>query len=90
MLRAYAAIPQPIMVELLGMLNRGFSRDAEALAHVAVFLSETGTLVKLRQRLRVVTDEPESAVARLGCQCLFCGSCFGLRWLCGPRADQAC
>ena len=55
-------ISQPIIDELLGILSRKFSRDAEELAHVAVFLSEVGTLVKPRQRLRVVADEPDNRI----------------------------
>lgn len=55
-------ISQPIIDELLGILSRKFSRDAEELAHVAVFLSETGTLVKPRQRLRVVANAPDNRI----------------------------
>jgi putative PIN family toxin of toxin-antitoxin system len=55
-------ISQPIIEELLGILSRKFSRDAEELAHVAVFLSELGVLVKPRQRLRVVADEPDNRI----------------------------
>ncbi len=55
-------ISQPIIEELLGILSRKFSRDAEELAHVAVLLSATGTLVTPRQRLRVVADEPDNRI----------------------------
>lgn len=55
-------ISQPIIDELLGILSRKFSRDAEELAHVAVFLSDIGVLVKPRQRLRIVADEPDNRI----------------------------
>ncbi|MBY0271651.1 MAG: putative toxin-antitoxin system toxin component, PIN family [Burkholderiales bacterium] len=60
--RDQLVISQPIIDELLGILSRKFSRDAEELAHVAVFLSEIGLLVKPRQRLRVVADEPDNRI----------------------------
>lgn len=55
-------ISQPIIDELLGILSRKFSRDAEDLAHVAVFVSELAMLVKPRQRLRIVADEPDNRI----------------------------
>lgn len=51
-----------IVDELLGVLARKFSRDAEELAHVAVFLSELAQFVKPRRRLRVVEDEPDNRI----------------------------
>jgi len=38
------------------------SRDAEGLAHVAVFMSDVATLVRPRRRLAVVNDEPDKRV----------------------------
>jgi putative PIN family toxin of toxin-antitoxin system len=55
-------ISKPILDELLGILGRKFARDAEELAHAAVFLSELGTMVKPRQRLRVVKDDPDNRI----------------------------
>jgi putative PIN family toxin of toxin-antitoxin system len=55
-------ISRPILDELLGILGRKFARDAEELAHAAVFLSELGVLVKPRRRLRVVSDEPDNRI----------------------------
>ena len=55
-------ISKPILDELLGILGRKFARDAEELAHAAVFLSELGTTVKPRQRLRVVKDDPDNRI----------------------------
>ena len=60
--RDQLVVSQPIIDELLGILSRKFSRDAEELAHVAVLLSELGVLVKPRQRLRVVADEPDNRI----------------------------
>ena len=53
---------KPILDELLGTLSRKFSRDAEELAHIAVFLSELAVFVKPRRRLRVVKDEPDNRI----------------------------
>jgi len=55
-------VSKPILDELLGILARKFSRDAEALAHVAVFLSELGVWVKPRRRLQVLKDEPDNRI----------------------------
>jgi putative PIN family toxin of toxin-antitoxin system len=55
-------ISKPILDELLGILERKFARDAEELAHAAVFLSELGILVKPRQRLHVVKDDPDNRI----------------------------
>ncbi len=53
---------KPIIDELLGILGRKFSRDAEQLSHVAVFLSELSLTVKPRRRLHVVKDEPDNRI----------------------------
>lgn len=55
-------LSKPILNELLGILGRKFSRDAEELAHVAVFLSELAQYVKPRRRLQVVKDEPDNRI----------------------------
>jgi putative PIN family toxin of toxin-antitoxin system len=55
-------VSKPILDELLGILGRKFARDAEELAHAAVFLSELGILVKPRQRLHVVKDDPDNRI----------------------------
>jgi len=55
-------ISKPILDELLGILARKFSRDAEELAHVAVFLSDLALSVKPRRKLQVVKDEPDNRI----------------------------
>lgn len=55
-------ISKPILDELLGVLARKFSRDAEELAHVAVFLSELSIVVKPRRKLAVLADEPDNRI----------------------------
>ena len=55
-------ISKPILDELLGILASKFSRDAEELAHVAVFLSDLALSVKPRRRLQVVKDEPDNRI----------------------------
>ena len=53
---------KPILDELLVMLARKFSRDAEELAHVAVFLADLAHYVNPRRRLQVVKDEPDNRI----------------------------
>jgi uncharacterized protein len=48
--RDHLVLSKPILDELLGILARKFSRDAEELAHVAVFLSELAQYVKPRAK----------------------------------------
>ncbi|MBI2311565.1 MAG: putative toxin-antitoxin system toxin component, PIN family [Betaproteobacteria bacterium] len=55
-------LSKPILDELLGVLGRKFSRDAEELAHVAVYLSELSLIVRPRRRLHVVKDEPDNRI----------------------------
>ncbi len=55
-------LSKPILDELLGILARRFSRDAEELSRVAVFMSTLATFVSPRRRLRVVKDEPVNRV----------------------------
>jgi putative PIN family toxin of toxin-antitoxin system len=55
-------LSRPILDESLGKLARKFSREAEELAHVAVFLSELGVTVKPRRKLLVVKDEPDNRI----------------------------
>ena len=51
-----------ILDELLDVLSRKFARDAEELAHVAVFISELAMVVAARRRLRVVQDDPDNRI----------------------------
>ena len=55
-------LSKPILDELLGVLARKFSRDAEELAHVAVFLGELATVVRPARRLKVLKDDPDNRV----------------------------
>lgn len=55
-------LSKPILDELLGILARKFSRDAEELARAAVLISELSLFVKPRQRLRVVRDDPDNRI----------------------------
>ena len=55
-------LSKPILDELLGVLARKFSRDAEELARTAVLLSELALTVRPRQKLRVVKDDPDNRV----------------------------
>jgi uncharacterized protein len=55
-------ISRAILDELLGVLARKFSRDAEELARVALLLSDIARTVRPRARLRVVSDDPDNRV----------------------------
>lgn len=55
-------ISKPILDELLGVLARKFSREAEELAHVAVFLTDLSLGVKPRRKLRVLADESDNRI----------------------------
>ncbi len=55
-------LSRPILDELLDVLGRKFARDAEELAHVAVFLSDLSVLVAPKRRLDVVKDEPDNRI----------------------------
>jgi uncharacterized protein len=55
-------LSKPILDELLRVLATKFSRDAEELARVAVFLSENATTVKPRRRLQAVKDDPDNRI----------------------------
>lgn len=55
-------LSRPILDELLDVLGRKFARDAEELAHVAVFLSDLALIVAPKRRLRVVKDEPDNRI----------------------------
>jgi putative PIN family toxin of toxin-antitoxin system len=48
--------------ELLDVLSRKFARDAEELAHVAVFFSELAMFVAPKRRLRIVQDDPDNRI----------------------------
>ena len=55
-------LSRPILDELLDVLGRKFARDAEELAHVAVFLTELAVIVAPKRRLRIVKDEPDNRI----------------------------
>jgi putative PIN family toxin of toxin-antitoxin system len=55
-------LSKPILDELLGILGRKFARDAEALSHIAVFLTELSLAVRPRHRLHEVKDEPDNRI----------------------------
>jgi putative PIN family toxin of toxin-antitoxin system len=55
-------VSRPIVDELLEVLARKFARDAEELAHVAVFVTELATVVAPKRRLRVVKDDADNRI----------------------------
>lgn len=55
-------ISKPIIDELLSVLAAKFSRDAEELARVAVFLSEIAEMVSPQHRIRGLDDDPDNRI----------------------------
>jgi putative PIN family toxin of toxin-antitoxin system len=55
-------LSKPILDVLLGILARKFARDAEELAHVAVFLSNLSVVVRPRRKFAVLADEPDNRI----------------------------
>lgn len=51
-----------ILDELLGVLARKFAHDREELARAAVFLTSVADLIEPRQRIEVLTDEPDNRI----------------------------
>jgi putative PIN family toxin of toxin-antitoxin system len=55
-------ISRDIIHEVLSVLSSKFSRDKEALSHVAVMLSELGELVKPIKTIKVFEDDPDNRI----------------------------
>ena len=55
-------LSRPIIDELLDVLARKFARDAEELAHVAVFVTELALVVVPKGRLHVVKDDADNRI----------------------------
>ena len=60
--RDHLVLSKAILDELLGVLARKFSREAEELARIAVLVSDLSLTVRPRARLRVVKDDPDNRV----------------------------
>ena len=58
------ALSKPILDELLHVLARTFAHDREALARVAVLLSEVGEFVEPTESLSVLADEPDNRILK--------------------------
>jgi putative PIN family toxin of toxin-antitoxin system len=55
-------ISRAIIKEVLSVLAKKFSRDREALSHVAVILGELGRIVKPDMTLHVLKDDPDNRI----------------------------
>jgi putative PIN family toxin of toxin-antitoxin system len=60
--QAEPLISRPIMAEVLGVLGRKFAADREQLARTALFLSGFAEQVVSRERLHVLSDEPDNRI----------------------------
>lgn len=55
-------VSRAIIRELLDVLARKFGREAEELAHVAVFLAELAAVVRPRRKLGVLRDDADNRI----------------------------
>jgi len=55
-------ISKPMLDELLGVLARKFSRDADELSRIAVFLADLSELVRPRSRIDLLEDDADNRV----------------------------
>jgi putative PIN family toxin of toxin-antitoxin system len=55
-------VSKAIIDELLSVLARKFARDADELAHVAVFLADLARIVRPRGRIDVLQDEADNRI----------------------------
>jgi len=55
-------ISKEIIDEVLSVLSSKFSRDQEALSHIAVILSELRELVKPTRKISIFKDEPDNRI----------------------------
>lgn len=55
-------ISREIIHEVLSVLSSKFSRDKEALSHLAVILSELGELVNPALKISIFKDEPDNRI----------------------------
>ncbi|MEA3413020.1 MAG: putative toxin-antitoxin system toxin component, PIN family [Pseudomonadota bacterium] len=55
-------VSTPIILEVLGVLSRKFSKDREQLARVAVFLSDVGEHVESTHHASLLADEPDNRI----------------------------
>ena len=60
--RDLLVMSRAILDELLDVLSRKFARDAEELAHVAVFVCELAMVVAPKRRLHIVQDDPDNRI----------------------------
>ena len=55
-------LSKAIIDEVLSVLSAKFSRDREALSHVAIVLSELGELISPTRRIIILRDEPDNRI----------------------------
>lgn len=67
-------LSRPIIDELLDVLAHKFARDAEELAHIAVFVTELSVIVAPKRRLRVVKDDPDNRIL----ECAVAGRAYSI------------
>jgi putative PIN family toxin of toxin-antitoxin system len=76
-------LSKPIIEELLSVLARKFSKDADELAHVAVFLTDLASVTRPRRKIRVLADDADNRIL----ECAFTGNADAI--VTGDRAMLA-
>jgi putative PIN family toxin of toxin-antitoxin system len=70
-------LSRAILAELLDVLARKFSRDAEELSRVAVFLDELGTMIETTSTIEDLADDPDNRILECaidgGAECVVTG-----------------
>ncbi|HET9766468.1 MAG TPA: putative toxin-antitoxin system toxin component, PIN family [Thermoanaerobaculia bacterium] len=70
-------LSRPILAELLDVLARKFSRNAEELSRVALFLDDLGRIVETTTMVNQLADEPDNRVLECaidgGADCIVTG-----------------
>ena len=55
-------LSKSIIDEVLSVMSAKFSRDREAISHVAVYLSELGQTIETGKRISIFKDEPDNRI----------------------------
>ncbi len=55
-------LSKPLLGETLGVLGRKFARNVEELARLSVFFADLAEIITPRQKIDVLTDEPDNRI----------------------------
>ena len=55
-------LSKSIIDEVLSVMSVKFSRDSEAISHIAVYLSELGQNIEIKKKISILKDEPDNRI----------------------------